>query len=95
MTLELVSRSFYKKKASFARRSNNVYELKQFLFFLHLRFDKMAYYMALKLLIVLILEISQLKNIYIKREVNSKIKSFFSLLKQYLIKELVKVHYNQ
>lgn len=33
--------------------------------------------MALKLLIVLILEISQLKNIYIKREVNSKIKSFF------------------
>lgn len=33
--------------------------------------------MALKLLIVLILEISQLKNIYIKREVNGKIKSFF------------------
>lgn len=52
--------------------------------------------MALKLLIVLILEISQLKNIYLKREVNSKIKSFFfSLLKQYLIKEVVKVHYNQ
>lgn len=50
--------------------------------------------MALKLLIVLILEISQLKNIYLKREVNSKIKSFFSLLKQYLIKEVVKVHYN-
>lgn len=55
----------------------------------------MAYYMALKLLIVLILEISQLKNIYLKREVNSKIKSFFSLLKHYLIKEVVKVHYNQ
>lgn len=33
--------------------------------------------MSLKLLIVLILEISQLKNIYLKREVNSKIKSFF------------------
>lgn len=83
------------KKASFARRSNNVYELKQFLFFLHLRFDKMAYYMALKLLIVFILEISQLKNIYLKRKVNSKIKSFFSLLKQYLIKEVMKVHYNR
>lgn len=55
----------------------------------------MAYYMALKLLIVLILEISQLKNIYLKRKVNSKIKSFFSLLKQYLIKEVIKVHYNR
>lgn len=55
----------------------------------------MAYYMALKLLIVLILEISQLKNIYIKREVNSKIKSFFFSTKTILIKEVVKVHYNQ